>query len=141
MVALLVQRKISGRARIGRRLVLAAIVVAGALAGIALGPPVLVVYAALLVVGGAASGTSTTLGPALASLAAGPHEQGDAPALSGTFRAAALFVAPAAVSAAVATLTIGSALAALSGIILLPGVIIAGRSRGGRRAAEAPSDP
>ena len=58
MVALLVQRKISGRARIGRRLVLAAIVVAGALAGIALGPPVLGVYAALLVVGGAASGTS-----------------------------------------------------------------------------------
>ncbi len=140
MVALLVQRRISGRARIGRRLVLAAIVVAGALAGIALCPPVLAVYAALLIVGGAASGTATTLGPALASLAAGPHEQGDALALSGTFRAAALFVAPAVVSAAVATLGIGSALAALSGVILLPGVVIAGRSRGVRRAAGSTTD-
>ena len=107
---------------------------------IALGPPVLAVYAALLIVGGAASGTATTLGPALASLAAGPHEQGDALALSGTFRAAALFVAPALVSAAVATLGIGSALAALSGVILLPGVVIAGRSRGVRRAAESTTD-
>jgi len=140
MVALLVQRRISGRARIGRRLVLAAVVVAGALAGIALGPPILAVYAVLLIVGGAASGTSTTLGPALASLAAGPHEQGDALALSGTFRAAALFVAPAIVSAAVATMGIGAALAALSGVILLPGVAIAARSRGGRRVVESPMD-
>ena len=78
----------------------AAVVVGLALAAIAVAPPGLLLYAVLLIVGGAASGLVTTLGPALASLAAGPDEQGDALALTGTFRAGALFAAPPLVGAA-----------------------------------------
>ncbi len=125
MVALLLHRGVSGRERIRRRVVAGSLTVAGALAAVALAPEVLAVYIALLAIGGAASGIVTSLGPALASLAAGPEEQGDALALQGTFRAFALLGAPAAVGALVTTIALGPALVALSGALVVPGAVIA----------------
>jgi hypothetical protein len=124
MVALLLQRGVSGRSRIRVRVVLASVSIAAALAALALAPPVLGVTIALLLAGGAASGTATTLGPALASLAAGPEEQGDALALQGTFRSVALLGAPAMVGALVTTVALGPALVVLSGALLVPGLVI-----------------
>jgi hypothetical protein len=124
MGALLVQRGVSGRERIRRRVVIACFGIAGALAALALAPAVLAVYLGLLVLGGAASGTATTLGPALASLAAGPEEQGDALALQGTFRSVALLGAPASVGILVTTVALGPALVALAGALLVPGAVI-----------------
>lgn len=125
MVALLLHRGVSGRERIRRRVIAASLAVAAALAAVALSPPILVGYVALLAVGGAASGIVTSLGPALASLAAGPEEQGDALALQGTFRAFALLGAPAAVGALVTSIALAPALVALSGVLVVPGAVIA----------------
>lgn len=112
-----------------RHVVTVAAVTAGAsLAAIAAAPPVVVAYALLLVAGGAASGTVTTLAPAMASLAAGPEEQGDALALTGTFRAGALFGAPALVGGMLSIIALTPALAILAVVTLAPGVI-AGRRR------------
>lgn len=103
---------------------------AAVLAGLAIAPGNLVGYLLLLVVGGVASGIVTTLAPAMASLAATPEEQGDALALSGTFRAAALLGAPAAVGALLSVATLPLAVLALGVGLGLPGLVI-GR-RGGR---------
>jgi hypothetical protein len=126
--ALLALRGVRSR-RVARVVAVAAVVVGGALAALALVPPSVLAYATLLVIGGAASGAVTTLSPALASLASGPEEQGDAMALSGTFRAGALFGAPAVVGAVVATLTVGPAVAVVAGAALVPGLAVAARTR------------
>ena len=60
------------------------------LAGIAVAPPVLAAYAALLIVGGTAAGAVTSLAPALVTMVSRDQEHGDALALSGTFRSIAL---------------------------------------------------
>jgi hypothetical protein len=112
---------------------------AAALVGLAVAPGGLLGYALVLIVGGVASGTITTLAPAMASLAAAPEEQGDVLALSGTFRAAALLAAPAAVGALLAVVTLPVALVALGSTLGLPGLAI---GRGGGRAdmpTEGPS--
>lgn len=103
---------------------------AAVLAGLAVAPGGLIGYALLLIVGGVASGIITTLAPAMASLAATPEEQGDALALSGTFRAAALLAAPAAVGALLAVVTLPVAVVALGAALGLPGLVI---GRGGGR--------
>ena len=101
----------------------------GALVGLALAPPFLPLSVVLLLIGGAASGTVTTLAPALAAAEAGPEEQGDALALSGTFRAGALLGAPAAVGAVVAIAPLAVGLFALgSGLALVGAVVERGRS-------------
>lgn len=107
---------------------LAAAGAGAALAALAVAPPVLPIYAGLLVAGGAASGTVTTLAPAMASLAAGSHEQGDALALSGTFRAGALFGTPALVGALLTVVTLAPALVIVAAGVLLPGLAV-GRRR------------
>ena len=90
------------------------------------------IFAAVMVVGGASSGTITTLAPAMASLAAEPEEQGDALALSGTFRAGALLVAPAAVGGLLGLVGIPVAMIAMTAVAGLPGLVV-GR-RGSTRA-------
>jgi len=90
---------------------------------------VVAAYALLLLTGGAASGTVTTLAPAMASLAAGPEEQGDALALSGTFRAGALFGAAALVGGLLSVITLAPALAILTATTLIPGAVLHRRQR------------
>jgi hypothetical protein len=110
----------------------------GALIGLAVAPPWLPLYVMLLLVGGAASGTVTTLAPAMAAAEAGPHEQGDALALSGTFRAGSLLGAPAAVGAVVAVAPLGVGLFALGTGLALVGVAV---GRGRSVSAEPPRAP
>jgi MFS transporter len=127
MVALLAQRSVS-RARIGVAVRVGAVVAAAALVAIALLPTVLPVAIVLLLVGGAAAGSVTTLSPAMATLVATPDEQGDALSLTGTFRAAALFASPAAVGALVVPLAVGPAMALVALVVGAAGGIV-GRGR------------
>ncbi|HYN69831.1 MAG TPA: MFS transporter [Candidatus Eisenbacteria bacterium] len=130
MVALVALRSIRG-ASIRRALRLAAAIVVAALIGIALAPASLAVYAVLLLAGGAAGGAVTTLAPALVSLAAGEQEQGDALALSGTFRAAALLGAPASVGLLLSALSLPGAMIVLAASLGGSGLIV---GRKGRRS-------
>ena len=70
------------------------------------------------------------LRPAMASLAVAPEWQGDAMALTGTFRAAALLAVPAAVGALLSVVTLPVAVVALGLGLGLPGLAI-GRGGGG----------
>jgi MFS family permease len=85
------------------------------LAAFAIAPADITVYLVLLLAGGAASGAVTALAPALASLAAGPDEQGDVMSVTGTFRAAALLATPAAVGALLSLVALGPAVVIVSG--------------------------
>lgn len=102
------------------------------LVGLAVVPAELIGYLLLLLVGGVASGVITTLPPAMASLAAAPEEQGDALALTGTFRAAALLAVPAAVGALLSVFTLPIAVVALGLGLGVPGLALG-------RAAPAPA--
>jgi hypothetical protein len=104
-----------------------------ALVGIAVAPPVLPAYALLLIAGGTAAGAVTTLAPALVTLAAGEQEQGDALALSGTFRSVALLGAPAGVGALLSVATLPVALMAVVAAAAAPGLVV-GRGLSGPRA-------
>lgn len=128
MVALIALRDLPSE-RVRRVVTVAAFAAGGSLAGIAIAPPLLAAYALLLLAGGAASGTVTTLAPAMASLVAGAEEQGDALALSGTFRAGALFGAPAGVGALSSALPLAPALAILAAVTLAPGAVRLRRRR------------
>lgn len=99
-----------------------------ALAGTVLAPQALLAYGVLLVAGGMAAGTVTSLAPALVTLVAGEHEQGDALALSGTFRSFALLGAPATVGALLSFVALPVALVAVAVASAIPGVVL-GRSR------------
>lgn len=81
-------------------------------------------FGVAMIAGGATSGTITTLAPALASLAAGPEEQGDALALTGTFRAAALLAAPAAVGALLGLVGVPAAIVIATTALGLPGTVL-----------------
>jgi len=96
----------------------------GALASIAVAPPLLAVYAVLLIGGGIGAGCVTALSSALATLAAGEHEQGDALALTGVFRATALLAAPAGVGALLAVVALPVAMLSLVAAVVVPGVVI-----------------
>ncbi|MDH4142324.1 MAG: MFS transporter [Chloroflexota bacterium] len=91
--------------------------------------PVVLTFGILMVIGGAANGTITTMAPAMASLTAGPQEQGDALALTGTFRAGALLAAPAVVAGLLAAVTIPAAIVIVAASLALPGALV---GRGGR---------
>lgn len=134
--ALLLLRNVRA-ARVAIAVRVGALVVLGALAALALAPADPVLYALLLLTGGAGSGTVTTLSAAMASLAAGQHEQGDALALSGTFRAAALFTSPAAVGALVSVIGLSGALLGLVAGLAAPGLLVL--RRGARRPAGSPA--
>jgi len=98
--------------------------VVACLAGLTVVPGGVLGYLALLVLGGAASGTITALAPALASLAANADEQGDVMSLTGTFRAAALLAAPATVGALLSVIALGPALVLVSAALGLSGVAV-----------------
>jgi Major Facilitator Superfamily len=95
-----------------------------ALAAVAVAPPTAAAYAAALILGGAAAGCVTGLAPALVAMAAGEQEQGDALALSGTFRSLALLGAPASVGALLAVLPVSAALLAVAAAATVPGIFL-----------------
>lgn len=111
-------------AHVGRAVAIGGFACCGALVGLAVAPASLPVYVALLLLGGAASGTVTTLGPALAAAEAGPDEQGDALALAGLFRAGALFSAPAAVGALVTVVPLAAGLFSLGASLAAVGLVV-----------------
>ena len=131
-VALLLLRRLP-EARIGRVVKAGALIAMSALAAIALVPAGPVAYATLLLVGGASNGAVTTLAPAMASVVAGPHEQGDALALAGTFRAGALLSAPATVGALLAILPLATAITVVAAAVTAPGLLL-GAAAVSRRA-------
>ncbi|MGH3760076.1 MFS transporter [Actinophytocola sp.] len=79
-----------------------------------------VVVAAALLLAGLGAGGLQTIGPAIASDAVEPEERGDAITVSGTFRAAALFVAPLFVAGLVTVLPVAAALGAAGAAMLGP---------------------
>ncbi|MBA2700281.1 MAG: MFS transporter [Chloroflexi bacterium] len=127
-IALLALRTVATR-WIGMAVRVGAVTAVAALVAVALAPQLLATYVVLLLIGGAASGTVTTMAPAMASLVAGPDEQGDALSLSGTFRAAALFGAPAAVGGLLSIVALSPALLILAATVGLPGLFVGRRRR------------
>lgn len=139
-LALVALRRVAP-SRVRRLVTIDGFVMAAVLVGLAVTPPIVAVYLALLALGGAASGSVTALAPAMASLAAGAEEQGDALALSGAFRAGFLFVSPAAVGALLAVAPLGSALVVLGMGLGLPGLVLARPSGGAASPRSAPRSP
>jgi hypothetical protein len=127
MIALLALRTVS-RTRIAPAVRIAAVIASSALVLIALLPPVLPIAIALLLIGGAAAGSVTTLSPAMATLVASADEQGDALSLTGAFRAAALFASPAAVGVLVTPFAVGPAMAIVTLAVGGAGAVV-GRTR------------
>jgi hypothetical protein len=100
------------------------------LAGIAVAPPVLVAYAALLIVGGTAAGAVTSLAPALVTMVSGDQEHGDALALSGTFRSIAMLGVPASVGAVLVVTSVPVAMVAVAALAAAPGLMLGRRTTG-----------
>jgi MFS family permease len=75
---------------------------------------------AMLLLSGLGAGALQTVGPAIATDAVHPEERGDAIAVAGTFRAAALFVAPLGVAGLVGFMPLTVAMGAVGVLIALP---------------------
>jgi MFS family permease len=86
-------------------------------AAVAWSPPL---AALVLVVSGMAAGAVQVLGPALAAESVHPQERGEAIALTGTFRAAALLTAPLAVAGMVVVVPLTPAIAVVGAGMTLP---------------------
>lgn len=80
----------------------------------------LVLSAAVLVVSGVAAGAVQVLGPASAAEAVHPQERGEAIAVTGTFRGAALLAAPLAVAGLVTVVPLAPAVALVGAVMTLP---------------------
>jgi len=131
---LLVLRR-TASSRIRRIVTTGAFVEMAVLAGIAVAPPILAAYAALLIVGGTAAGAVTSLAPALVTMVAGDQEHGDALALSGTFRSIAMLGVPASIGAVLGLVALPVALVAVAALSAAPGFVL------GRRGNRATSPP
>ena len=105
---------------------------ATALTGVVAGSVVL--SAAVLALSGLAAGAIQVLGPALATEAVHPEERGDAIAVTGTYRAAALFAAPLAVAGLVVALPLAASVA-LVGIAMTAPALVLRRDAGAPQAA------
>jgi MFS family permease len=76
--------------------------------------------AVALTVSGLGAGALQTVGPAVATDAVHPEERGDAIAAAGTFRAAALFLAPLGVAGMVLVMPLTGAMVAIGALISVP---------------------
>ena len=132
MVALFTLRRVAPE-RIRPIVVAASAATVAALIGLAatafVGPAAIGAFIPLMILGGVGSGTVTALSAAVASLVAGPAEQGDALAVSGTFRAGALLVAPATVGALLSVVAVPGAVALVALAAGLPGALLPGVRR------------
>lgn len=123
------------RPRWTRRVVLIGMVVSGVTTAFtAAVASSVVVSAVVLGLSGLAAGLVQVLSLAAASDAVHPEERGEAIAVSGTFRAGALFAAPLAVAGMVVALPLGAAVAVVGAAMTLPALVL---GRRGRRAAPA----
>lgn len=84
----------------------------------------LALSAMVLLCSGVAAGALQVLGPATAAESVHPEERGEAIAVSGTFRAAALFAAPLAVAGLVIVLPLASAVALVGAAMTVPAVAL-----------------
>jgi predicted MFS family arabinose efflux permease len=84
--------------------------------------------ALVLTVSGLAAGAIQVLGPALATEAVHPEERGEAIAVTGTFRAGALFTAPLAVAGLVTLVSLAPAMAVVGVAMTLPALTVHRRS-------------
>jgi MFS family permease len=129
--AQLVGTALAGRFRADRsgRVLLAGILVTGAatalFAAVAGNAPL---AALVLMVSGVASGTLQVLGPAIAAESVHPEERGEAIAAAGTFRAAALLLAPLAVAGMVVVLPLTPAIALIGAGMTLPAIALRTRA-------------
>ncbi|GAB4079112.1 hypothetical protein GCM10028783_00600 [Modestobacter muralis] len=87
--------------------------------------------ASVLVVSGVAAGAIQVLGPSIAAEAVHPEERGEAIAVSGTFRAAALFAAPLAVAGLVVAVPLTPAMAVVGVGMTLPAMMLRRRRPAG----------
>lgn len=88
----------------------------------------LILSAVVLAASGLAAGTLQVLSLAMASDSVHPEERGEAIALSGTFRAAALFAAPLAVAGMVVVLPLAPAVAAVGVVMTVPALALRKRA-------------
>jgi MFS family permease len=80
--------------------------------------------AVVLSVSGLAAGAVQVLGPAIAAESVHPEERGEAIAVTGTFRAAALFAAPLAVAGLVAVVPLAPAVALVGAAMTVPALTL-----------------
>ena len=87
--------------------------------------------AVVLLLSGIAAGAIQVLGQATAAESVHPEERGDAIAVTGTFRAAALFAAPLAVAGLVVVLPLAPAVALVGAAMTVPAIGLRHRTRTG----------
>jgi len=85
--------------------------------------------AVVLLLSGIAAGAIQVLGQATAAESVHPEERGDAIAVTGTFRAAALFAAPLAVAGLVAVVPLAPAVALVGAVMTAPAIGLRHRTR------------
>ncbi|MCW3839874.1 MFS transporter [Micromonospora yasonensis] len=114
--------------RVTRSFVLGTLATGGATGLVALAAGNPWAAGALLAVSGLGAGVLQTIGPAIAADSVHAEERGDAIAVAGTFRAAALFAAPLAVAAAVAVIPLTVAMGLAGGLIAASAAAVRVRS-------------
>lgn len=87
------------------------------------------VEAVVLTISGLGAGMLQTLGPALAADSVHPQERGDAIAVTGTFRAAALFGSPLGVGGLLGVLPLSAALGSFGALLAVPALTVARHRR------------
>ena len=115
--------------RVGLRfsLVFGALTAGAGLAAVGLLAEFVLITGAVLALSGIGAGILQTVGPALASESVHPEEKGEALASTGTFRASALFVAPAGTAGLVTVIPTGIAVLVVGVLIALP-ALFSGRT-------------
>lgn len=98
-------------------------------------PGVPVLVAALLAASGVGAGLLQTLGPAAAATSVAAAERGDAVAIAGSFRAAALFFAPIVTAGLLGVIGLGPAIGLAGGLLALP---VVARQKGTARPSVEP---
>lgn len=113
-------RRVDGNAAAARVMHLGTPAVGGSMAVMGWAAGSSAVAAAALAVSGVAAGALQTLGPARASDSVHQEERGEAIAVTGTWRAAALFVAPLVTAGFVAVVPIGAAMVVTGALMAAP---------------------
>lgn len=101
----------------------ATVVTGGSTAFVAAAAGIPGLEATALALSGVGAGILQAIGPSVATDAVGEQERGDAIAVAGTYRAAALFAAPLGVGASLTILPLNVAIVVVGGVITLPALV------------------